>query len=89
MHYVDSMAIKNGILVQNAPNMPYKQVKEGTVFKSSQLFIGAILNEEPLIAGKNYSPEFSRDFLFMNNEKNISNIEVAIADRKVSITTLL
>ena len=66
IHYVDSTIVKKGILVQDAPNTPFKQTKKENVFLSKSVFMAALLQEKPLEVGKTYRLALSKDFVWQN-----------------------
>jgi hypothetical protein len=74
IYFVDSNAIKNGVLVQRGENMPFSKEKAGQVFQQKHILLAALLNEKPLKANKNYQIELSTDFFLQHSSKNISQI---------------
>ncbi len=86
LHYVDSNAVKNGVLTQERPNLPYKQVKKGNVFLSKSVFMAALLQDNPLEVGKTYRLALSKDFVWQQHNALVRSLEVQVGSEKYSFT---
>jgi len=74
IYFVDSNAVKMGILTQRGTNMPFRKSKQGQIFQQKQVLMSALLHEKPLKAHTVYPIEVSADFFLQHNSQNISQI---------------
>ena len=83
INYIDTL-----LLSQKNQDEPYTQTKAGEVIKTKNVFVASLLNDNDFVVGKKYRFEFSKDFYFQNNSKNVNSIEMAFVneDKKYSFT---